>query len=55
MAMQGRHKMYTGLGRTSLRPVLAVARVALHRSACSRGLQAGREIDGSQVFVSGCV
>jgi hypothetical protein len=53
--MQGRHKMYTGSGRTSLRPVLTTARVALHRGACSRGIQAGRERDGSQVSVSGCV
>jgi hypothetical protein len=39
----------------SLCPVLAPARVALHRSACSRGIQAGRERDGSPVSVSGCV
>jgi hypothetical protein len=53
--VQGRHKMYTSLGRTSLLPVLVVACVALHRSACSRGIQAGRERDGSQVSVCGCV
>jgi hypothetical protein len=53
--VQGGHKMYAGSGRTSLRPVLAAARVALHRSACSRGIQAGRERDGSLVSVSGCV
>jgi hypothetical protein len=29
--------------------------VALHRSACSRRIQADRERDGSQVSVSGCV
>jgi hypothetical protein len=53
--VQGEHKMYTGSGQTSLRPVLAAARVALHRSACSRGIQVGRERDDSQVSVSGCV
>jgi hypothetical protein len=53
--VQGRHKMYTSLGRTSLRLVLTVAHVALHRSACSRGIQAGRERDGSHVSVSGCI
>jgi hypothetical protein len=55
MAVQGGHKMYTGSGKTSLRPVLAAACVAIHRRTCSRGLQAGRERDGSQVSVSGCV
>jgi hypothetical protein len=49
------HKMYTGSGQTSLRLVLAAARVALHRGACSRGIQAVRERDGSQVSVSRCV
>jgi hypothetical protein len=39
----------------SLLPVLAAARVVLHRSACSRGIQAGREKDGSQVSGCGCV
>jgi hypothetical protein len=39
----------------SLLLVLAAARVALHRSACSRGIQAGRERDSSQVSVCGCV
>jgi hypothetical protein len=34
---------------------MSSARVALHQSACSRGIQAGRERDGSQVSVSGCV
>jgi hypothetical protein len=53
--VQGRHKMYTGSGGTSLLPVLAAARIALHRSACSRGIQAGRERDSSQVSVCGCV
>jgi hypothetical protein len=53
--VQGGHKMYTGSGRTSLRPVLAAACVALHRGACSRGIQIGRERDGSQLSVSGCV
>jgi hypothetical protein len=46
--------MYIGLGRTSLRPVLAATCVALDQGACSRGIQAGRERDGSQVSVSGC-
>jgi hypothetical protein len=55
MVVQGGHKMCTGLGRTSLCPVLAIARVALHRGACSRGIQAGQERDGSQVSMSGCV
>jgi hypothetical protein len=55
MAVQDGHKMYIGSGRTSLYPVLAAARIALHRSACNRGLQAGRERDGSQVYVSECV
>jgi hypothetical protein len=41
------HKMYTSSGRASLHLVLATARVALHRSACSRGIQAGRERDDS--------
>jgi hypothetical protein len=45
--VQGRHKMYTGLGWMSLCPVLVAARVALHRGACSRGIQAGWERDGS--------
>jgi hypothetical protein len=49
MAVQGRHKMYTGLSQMSLRPVLTAARVALHQGACSRGIQSGRERDGSQV------
>jgi hypothetical protein len=31
MVAQGGHKMYTGLGRTSLRLVLTDAHVALHR------------------------
>jgi hypothetical protein len=53
--VQGEHKMYTGSRRTSLRPVLTAAHVALHRSACRRGIQVGRERDGSQVSVSGCV
>jgi hypothetical protein len=53
--VQGGHKMYTGSGRTSLRPVLTAARIALHRGACSSWIQAGRERDGSQVSVSGCV
>jgi hypothetical protein len=53
--VQGGHKMYIGLGRTSLRLVLPASRVALHRGACSRGIQAGQERDGSQVFVSWCV
>jgi hypothetical protein len=53
--VQGGHKMYTGSGQTSLRPVLAAARVALHRGACSRGIQAGRERDDSRVSVSVCV
>jgi hypothetical protein len=53
--VQGGHKMYTGSGRMSLRPVLAAARVALHRSACSRGIQTSQERDGSHVSVSGCV
>jgi hypothetical protein len=35
--------------------VLAAARVALHRSACSRGIQASQERDGSHVSVCGCV
>jgi hypothetical protein len=47
--------MYTGSSRTSLRPMLAAACVALHRGACSRGIQAGQKRDGSQVSVSGCV
>jgi hypothetical protein len=55
MAVQGGHKMYTGSGQTSLRPVLAAARVALHQGACSRRIQAGQGRDGSQVSVSGCV
>jgi hypothetical protein len=46
-SVQGGHKMYTGLGQTSLRLVLAAAHVALHQSACSRGIQADRERDGS--------
>jgi hypothetical protein len=45
--VQGRHKMYTGSGQMSLCPMLAAAHVALHQSACSRGIQAGRERDGS--------
>jgi hypothetical protein len=53
--VQGGHKMYTGSGWMSLRPVLTAACVALHRSACSRGIQAGRERDSSQVSVCGCV
>jgi hypothetical protein len=53
--VQGGHKMYTGSGRASLRPVLAAARVALHRGASSRGIQVGQERDGSQLSVSGCV
>jgi hypothetical protein len=53
--MQGGHKMYTGSGRMSLRSVLVAVRVAVHRGACSRGIQAGRERDGSKVSVSGCV
>jgi hypothetical protein len=36
--VQGEHKMYTGSGRMSLRLVLTAAHVALHRSACSRGI-----------------
>jgi hypothetical protein len=54
-SVQGGHKMYTSSDQTSLRPVLAAAHVALHRSACSRGIQADRERDGSQIPVSGCV
>jgi hypothetical protein len=53
--VQGGHMMYTGSGWMSLLPVLAAARVALHRSACSRGIQAGQERDSSQVSVYGCV
>jgi hypothetical protein len=53
--VQDVHKMYTASGRTSLRPMLAAAHVALHQSACSRGIQAGRERDGSHVSMSGCV
>jgi hypothetical protein len=53
--VQGGHKIYTSLGWTSLLLVLAAACVALLRSACSRGMQASRERDNSQVSMCGCV